>query len=247
MNISRITATAVNLLFTTVIVLTAGIFIGTSWGYLPSRYWWISLVLLFAAEVLAYGSILFVIRSSRRAKGAVPAAVPYITISVLYAAAVLFHIVVFWLIIHVPFRTYMIIHFVTVAAAVAALAVTAIQHRYVKEQQDEQEARTDLFKQTQGKLQNALYLLQARSLPGEAGLKSKLAQLQDKARYSDPVSHPSLVAIEESLFWQSNELEKWIRSSAAGSTEAKEELPLQLIADMDVELEKRNRQLIALK
>ena len=248
MNIQRIAISAVHLLFGTVVVLTAGLFLGLSWGNIPSRFWWISILLLLAAEILAYGSILFVIRDGRRARTAVPAALPYIVISVLYAAAVLFHIVVFWQIAHVSFQAYLIIQFVTLGTAVAALSIAAIQHRFVKDQQDEQKTKTDLFKQIQGILQNALYMLQARDYPHEQGLKAKLAHLTDKARYSDPVSHPSLLPIEESLFWQSKELEKWLRASggAEGGT-ASEELPDQLIRDMDYELEKRNRQHIALK
>ncbi|MNC35171.1 hypothetical protein D3C75_836440 [compost metagenome] len=117
---------------------------------------------------------------------------------------------------------------------------------YVENQNTTKGETSSVFAQIQQSLQAIRMEAAAWSAVKGDPLLSLLEQASEKARFSDPVTHASLIPIEENLLWQIRELDKCLQLWRKGDS-GNGELARQLLDDIMGGLAKRNSRLLSLK
>lgn len=208
---------------------------------------WISMLAVVFAEAAVYGCFASV-GKARQGRDTLPAYMPLAIVSVLYGAAVLVHTIVFWLILKLSLPVYVWIHAATWIVWAIAAAICYRMAGYITSQEQRAAKQTQLIKQLQQRLQTIRNLLERETASAPGSLLAEIGQLQDQLKYSDPFSHPSLSALEASMLWQTDELERCAEQAARnGRDEGSIKLSRSLVADIAADLAKRNKQLAALK
>ncbi|MDF2938136.1 MAG: hypothetical protein K0Q90_3509 [Paenibacillaceae bacterium] len=210
-----------------------------------SGHWWISLCGFIIAEAAIFFYLNKAAQNRRRAQQ-VPTLLAPFTLIVGYAALLLVYMIFFWGMFKISFLSYLLLHGITTAVLAAGLVLLKLYKGYVEDQDTTSGGNTSVFAQIQQSLQ-ALRMEAAAwsSVKGDPVLRL-LEQASEKARFSDPVTHASLIPIEENLLWQIRELEKCLQLWRKGDS-GNGELARQLLDDIMGGLAKRNSRLLALK
>ncbi|MDF2921493.1 MAG: hypothetical protein K0R57_407 [Paenibacillaceae bacterium] len=242
---SRFSLRALTLAYIVGLIITLAIFVWLGQWDLSAGKWWCSLASFIFAETLGYGYLVRLIGNRRRTR-MVHAHLTAGTLILLYGAAVTAIAIIFWLIIPVSLFTYLILHLIAAAVLAAGLIAARAFSGYVEDQEPAAQGETQIFRQTQGILHVLRQDMDNWLKEKDGQLHGLLDQLADKVQFSDPVSHPSLIAMEENLLWQARELEKSLKRLRQGEN-GNLELSRQLILEIMSDITKRNSQLIALK
>ncbi|WP_127587074.1 hypothetical protein [Paenibacillus koleovorans] len=170
------------------------------------------------------------------------------TIVALYATAVLGEIVLFWLIGKTPLSSYTYIHLITAAVAAIGVIITRMIGRSMKENELDTKESQQLFRLLQSKLMAIRSDLEDLEQEQYVELRRLMAELEEQAKYSDPVSHASLAYQEENMLWQAEELQRWVDGLNKNPERLESDAtPRLLISRIRSDLKKRNEQLLHLK
>ncbi|MDO3677353.1 hypothetical protein [Paenibacillus ehimensis] len=247
MNMNRLPAVAAKLMFGLIVLGTVAAFFlcpVEDWG---TGHWWISLISIVLAEAACYYCAVGEVKQNRRGD-VLPASLTFVTISVLYGAAAIFHTVFFWLTLRISLTSYVLIEVITAVLWAIGMGLAYHFTNVVRNQEDDRKAQMQLMKQMKLALDSVSYALEEEEIEEREALKAGVRELIEKVKYSDPVSHPSMIHMEENLLWQIKELERCVRglSDQAGKT-GKVEMSRKLLRDISADLGRRNSQLITLK
>ncbi|TXK81441.1 hypothetical protein [Paenibacillus sp. N3.4] len=202
--------------------------------------------LLFAAAI-CYQSV-YVVSKVTRKEETVAGFLAVVVLRSLYALAVIFHIVFFWMSVGVSLYAYILIHLITLAIWAMGTSILLWFNGYVRRQEEHTEALTRLVKQMQLSLRAMKQQLETKKEAEYGQLKAELQQLSEKVRFSDPLSSLSMKVLEDNLLWQMEALEQCVQLLIKNEADiGNVELSRKLIADITNDLSKRNSQLVALK
>lgn len=215
-------------------------------GYASAR-WWLTAVVIAAAGIALIRQTAGLFGRERERDFSVPAYLPRLVLTAFYGVAVLIAAIVGWGFLQLAFMRYLILHLLVLALFLGALAVAEGYRRHHAAERDEERVRTDPLRRIRRSVESAAVCLESRALPEEAELLRDIRALCEQLRYSDPVSHPSLVSRESDLLWQAEQLEACVRGRDAANPQGNRELAARFIQDIAAELSKRNRELLAVK
>lgn len=241
----RFGSLTIPLLFLLSMLATVLLFIWIGLQVSFSGHWGVSLGGFMLSEAAAFFYVNQISQNRRRARQ-VPALLLPFTIIVGYAVLLLIYIILFWGLFKVSFVSYLLLHGITTILLAAALILANSYKGYTENQDTESAATVSVFAQIQQSLQSLRMEAAAwSSVKGDPVLRL-LEQASEKARFSDPVTHASLIPIEENLLWQIRELEKCLHLWHKGDS-GNGELARQLLDDIMGGLAKRNSRLLSLK
>ncbi|MGZ9585818.1 hypothetical protein [Paenibacillus marinisediminis] len=238
----------VTALFAFVLLITLSLFLALGLPTLFQPHWWISLASLLLVELTAYIYSMFWARNNNQVNQQVPGYLAIGTVIGLYAAVVIANILLFWLVWETPIIVYLTIQIITAALAAIGVIIAIMTRNYINDQDTEVKNQTELMQQIELIVSSVAYELSELNHTELADIKRKVIRLEEQVKYSDPVSHPSIVPLEESMLWQATELQRCvlnIRNNNQGDYQT--ELPYRLIQDILSDLNKRNQQLLTLK
>ncbi|CAH0122237.1 hypothetical protein PAE9249_04785 [Paenibacillus sp. CECT 9249] len=206
----------------------------------------ISIGALIVAESAIYGVILYSLLHSRRFQKQVPGFLGYGTVAVLYFLAA-FVIVLLFSPFHSVF-SYFIIHAIAFMAAAILFGVVAVCVKYIERQEQDTKVQTQLIKEMQLTISAAKRNLEMCDVKQSDLLRKLVHQLEEKVKYSDPVTHASLFETDQLLLEQMRELEDRFRLLNEVEEPYEETAKLgRSIEHIEHLLEQRNRRLIQLK
>lgn len=238
----------VSILFIGLLILTLSLFMILGTLPLWRGHWSISLASLLLAEFAGYIYLLSGARNSKQMRHNVPGYIVIGTVIGLYIVAVIFDIVLFWFILNVSAMTYLYIQIITASLAMIGIIVAVMTRNYISDQDKDVKNQNELMKQVLLSITAANFDVSQRDEEQLRELHKSMTSLEDKVKYSDPVGHPSLIFIEESMLWQANELQKVMHDlNPDSSGQYQLELPRTLIASIMSDLHKRNQKLLMLK
>lgn len=241
----RFGSLAIPLLFLLTLLMTALVFLWIGLQASFAGQWWISLCAFILAETTAFFYVNKAAQNRRRTRQ-VPALLAPFTLIVVYAALLLGYMILFWGLFKISFVSYLLLHGITTVLLAAGLVLMNSYKGYVENQDTTNGETASVFAQIQQSLQTLRMESAAwSSVKGEPVLRL-LEQAAEKARFSDPVTHASLIPIEENLLWQIRELEKCLQLWRKGDS-GNGELARQLLDDIMGGLAKRNSRLLSLK
>ncbi|MNH90793.1 hypothetical protein D3C73_433380 [compost metagenome] len=233
------------ILYLLILIATCAAVAGASLMGTRPGYWLVTLGPILLVEIAVYNYYRYWLRQRSLVSWNLPGAIALGTIIVLYAVAVLFIVVFIQQMIHVSLFVYGIIHLVTALAAAAFYGAVSGFNRYVERQEADVRSRTARFKQIQHHLAVVKQELSNQAHDATQALMNEIRALEEKVKYSDPFSHPSLRILEDNLQWQVDELVKCVQSH--GDVPGNVELSFMLIRDISKDLTTRNGKLHTLR
>jgi|GEM_PF-6271144 Protein involved in chromosome segregation, interacts with SMC proteins len=205
MNSFRLNEKAWTFIYACALVLTAVLLFGIN--LLRPGHLWISLEALALAETAVYGTVMFGFFLQKRNGSLSIGYSAFVTVSALYLLAAAVIVVLFSLLFNVSTLSYFLIHIFVLAAAGIAAGLAAIVFRK-SVQEDNAASQTELVQSMQNALRDALRQLRG----GEEGeLLRELERLEEKVRFSDPVSHPTMLDADRRLVIEAEQLAADIR------------------------------------
>jgi len=230
------------LLVTIAVMLLMGV------SFAKAGHTWISFGALFLAETFIYGVAVGYVANSPFTRKIFPGYLGLGTIAGLYLIVVIVLILVFSWILDVSTYSYALLHFIAmgIAAILAGLMMIYIRNAGLQDISMELEVPwvTDMC---------SVLLLINQELDGwnneaKSSVLQAFKELDEKVRFSDPLSHPKLAGTEKSLLAQayqlSTEIREWVE---AGDAEGQAEKIMKQIRGITNQVTIRNQQLIQLK
>jgi hypothetical protein len=203
--------------------------------------WLVTLGPLLLVEVAIYNYCRNWIRKRSSVARNIPGTIALGVIIGMYAVAVLIIFVLFVQLIPVSLTVYVMLQLVAAAAGAVLYGLVWGFNLYVEKQEKDVNSRTYAFKQIQHNLAALKQELTNESQEATQALVNELRALEEKMRYSDPLSHPSLRILEDNLQWQVDELVKCIQGR--GESPGNIELSYMLMQDISKDLSERNGKL----
>lgn len=182
-----------------VMIVTLAVFLLVTSGGQRTSYFWLSLVIVLFCEVLTFGY--FILYSTNTDRNDIPALFGVLSLICLYDAAVILSMLLFWRIYTVRFPLYVSIHLILFAFFFVIAAIFPVYTQRVSaENQDLKNVKASKNRSL-SKLEEMLF--KAEALQGESidvdRMLLKLSQLKEQVIYSDPVSHPDILVLEEKI------------------------------------------------
>ncbi|MCC3372647.1 hypothetical protein [Cohnella sp. REN36] len=207
-----------------------------------------SLGSLLIAETAAYFYSRYMSTLNRRFGKLVPGYLGYGTIVFLYFVASVVIILVFSVYLDVSTRSYALIHVIALALAGILAGFVAFSVNNAQEQEDEAAEAVQWVSGMLLSISSAKLHLNGVGDAAAAPLKRSVDELEEKVRYSDPVSHPSMRETDELLLQQVKLLSDDILLLGAGFDVAEQSEPLaRRVGQLMNEVMLRNQQLVRLK
>ncbi|RKN84598.1 hypothetical protein [Paenibacillus ginsengarvi] len=238
MNINRLFASlyGIVLLLTVVLFLAAG-----EWGA-DAGVRFVSLLALLFAETMGWRLIVYANAAGAAGKS-LPARLLFVTVTTLYGAAVVLHIVLFWLVWSVSLFAYILIHLATLVVWGTGMGLSLAYSKYVGDQAKRTTAQTQLIDRMRAKLRSIQQTLDRLDWADHEGLRGELRELLEKLTYSASVPRGTMPIAEDSMLWQIDALEQCVRKLEQNKEDKGNiELSRQLIVDITEDLARRNRQ-----
>jgi hypothetical protein len=234
---------ALSVLLTLAVVLLIGL------PYLRVGHAWISISALILAETVIYLLALHYVSNHKRSSGMIPGYLAFSAVASLYLIAILVFIVVFSLVLDVSTTNYGLLHIALLAVAGIMSGFFALYFRHAEHQENESRTQVQWIRGMQSAILTVKQELEGWSDEARGSLRKELEALEEKIRYSDPMSHPELLDMEKVLLGQVYELSSAVRQLAIGTMEVSgesERLSRQ-VREITNGLANRNQQLIQLK
>ncbi|BBI36754.1 hypothetical protein [Cohnella abietis] len=212
---------------------------------------WISLGTLILAETFIYGIVVHYLSNGNRASRLIPGYLALGTIAGLYFIAVVIFIVVFSLAADVSTYSYSLLHVIALGVMGIAAGLVALYYRNAESDDEKIISQVQWVSAMRSELLSIKQQLEGCKHEAEYGLVKKIAELDEKVRFSDPASHPSLVMTEQNLLQQArqlaSEVSTFVKASDKDSEAQASEKLRDQIRDIRNVISTRNQQLIQLK
>ncbi|WP_256759579.1 hypothetical protein [Cohnella sp. WQ 127256] len=210
---------------------------------------WISFGALMLAETAIYVLMTQYLSGGKKSRALIPGYLAFVAIAGLYLAVVIVIIIAMSLIYGATTFSYGLTHFIALALAGIMASLVTIYFRHA-EQQDNDHSVTSLqwVPDMRGTLLSIKHDLEGWTNESSGGLTKGILELDEKVRYSDPSSHPTLTVTEENLLHEvrqlSSEISKLVSSPDANVDNQR---LLRQIREISNLVTSRNQQLIQLK
>lgn len=238
----------INLLFLLMLVLTTVAFILFGGSSFTGLHWWISLASILLVEASGYVYVLHWARNRHSMEQHVSGSLVVGLIICCCGLVMLVNMVLFWILLNLSAFPYLIIQAATAIVTLAAIVIMILVKQYMQRQESDTASKVEMMMQLRLVLAAAKNEMEQVKDLQSGELKQKVIQLEELVKYSDPVGHPSLISLEQSMLWQATELEKLVRSIRNGQhTLDSNALVQRFIHDIQSDLHKRNTQLMTLK
>ncbi|WP_276356149.1 hypothetical protein [Cohnella caldifontis] len=204
----------------------------------------VTLASLFIAETAVYAAALYIQYAGSRFNRMVPGFAAYVAIAGLYFAAVLAIIVVCSAILNVSAKTYALIHLI---AFVAGLILAAVVHLFLKDAEGEESDVKNQVNWNKDLLVTLTMMKQrlAENPESFGDLIREIGELEEKVRYSDPISPPALWDLDFQLSEQVAALADRIgKIDESSSPQADTEEAMRSVKGLIGQLEIRNRRVL---
>lgn len=243
MNMSRIYAGVWTFIYVCALALTFTLLLWIGMPFSSPANLWISIWALVLAETAVYGTALFGISLQKR-NGKLSAGYwAFVTVSTLYFIAAAVIVILFSLVFNAPVLSYVLVHLAVLAAAGIAAGLAAFAfHKSVKD--DNGAAETQLVHNMQHAMRDAVRQLRGGE---DDGLLRELERLEEKVRFSDPVSHPAMLDVDRRLVAEAERLADDICRYAEQPEEAEADSFSRRIRELSDLLTERNEKLIQRK
>lgn len=251
MNKNRRVALITTINYGIIALVTVLIFILLSQPEARGGHFWTSLISVIIAETAWYIYALFLFKNQGDFKKLPPIYFVYGIILSVYFVLVISIMVVFWLILKISYASFLILQFmVPFALCILGLGIFVIYNLFIKKHEQELESSVKQMKQMQLQAHSLKNELALWSHPARQELVSLLEKLEESFRFSDPVSHESLAATEQSLQTKLTELAEKLRELVNKDQEqADQEMVTirHMVMNISNALTERNQQLTTLK
>lgn len=243
MNNFRLYAGVWTFIYVCTLVLTVALLFWIGLPFSRPGHLGISFGALVLAETAVYGTALFGIFLKKQNGSLTIGYSAFVTVSTLYLIAAAVIVVLFSLVFDVPILSYALVHLIALAAAGVAMGMAAIAFRK-SEQDDNVTAQTQLVQDMQHALRDAARQLRDEE---EGELLRELERLEEKVRFSDPVSHKAMLDTDRRLVDEAERLAADFRRYAEQSERVEADLFGRRIRDLSDLLTDRNEKLIQRK
>ncbi|QJD85706.1 hypothetical protein [Cohnella herbarum] len=242
-------ARVVTLIYALGILITLAVVFLAVAPYSRTSHTWLSSLALLLAETAIYGLVLHYLSQGKRSSGLIPGYLAFSAIAGLYLIVVIVFIIVFSLVLDVSTTSYVLLHFIAlaIAAIMASLVTLYVRH---SEQQDGDPSSSSIqwVPEVRDSLLSIKQELEGWNDEASSRLSKDVANLDEKVRYSDPTSHPSLADTEADVLNQVQLLAREINGlkKAAEANGQSERIGRQ-IQEIGNLIARRNQKLIQLK
>lgn len=225
------------------LAMTTGVFLLFRDAWLLPQ-WWLSLGALGAVETVALIYTLILLARGGQAGRRVPGYAASGAVIALYGAAVFIHIMVFGLGLGLSAINYMLVHLITLIAAMILLIVTGLFTRHAAGSEGKTRAALQDWKQVQFSILKLKQNLDTWRHTSHEPLRLRLTKLEEELRFSDPISHPVVFDTERRMLEQISLLSDSVRllPSKENSEQTMEHI-YGLIEDVSHTLAQRNMEL----
>ncbi|WP_239615460.1 hypothetical protein [Cohnella mopanensis] len=191
-------ARIVTLIYVLAIFLTLAVIFLIGLPFSRTSHTWISLGGLILAETAIYGLALHY--SSNGKRSLIPGYLAYSVIAGLYLIAVIVFIIVFSLALDISTFSYGLLHFIGLALAAIMASLVTLYTRHAEQQDDEVSSSSiQWVPDARHTLLSIKQELEGWDDEAGSGLSKGIKELDEKIRYSDPTSHPTLTGEEEDI------------------------------------------------
>lgn len=230
------------------VVLTLAVIFLTGLPFVRENHLWITLSALLLAETIAFRVVIYMLSNHKQFTKLIPGYMAYGTVSGVYFLSVILIVGLFSLWLNVSTFSYFLIHLIALAAAAIVFGLVALYVKNVGHQEADTASQVQLLKGMQLTLLTVKQHVDMWNDENSGSIKQLVEQLEEKVRYSDPISHPSLSLTDQELVQQIQELAERI-SALVRDTEQQEDVGNlgKFIRNIEHQLEERNRQLVELK
>lgn len=239
----------VTLIYILAILITLAVVFLIGLPFSRTSHTWISLGALLLAETAIYGLALHYISGGKRASALIPGYLAYSVIAGLYLAIVIVFIIVFSLAADISTVSYGLLHFIALAIAAIMASLITLYVRHAEQQDGDPSASShDWVPEVRDTLLLVKQELEGWNGEASGGLRKGIEELDEKVRYSDPVSHPSLSGTEKNVLNRIRLLANEISELATASeTDGEAERLSKQIREVSNEVSVRNQRLVQLK
>lgn len=209
----------------------------------------ISLVAVLIAESIVYGYCAFWIRSGGRISKSSPVLISGAFITIIYALAVFVFALIFDVMLDLPPLWYAVGQLLILGIGLTSLVVVGLYGRNALVQEKRAEESTRSLRGYKEELIEIKLLALTWKQSEREQLVKRIKTLEDKFKYSDPVSNPSIFATEDILSQQISLLRDHLELliHVADPQVGWEAETNELIESIENTLQWRNRELSALK
>ncbi|MCR8642945.1 hypothetical protein NV379_09760 [Paenibacillus sp. N1-5-1-14] len=244
MNKFRLNAGIWTFIYVCMLVLTIALLFLIGLPFSRPGHLWISLGALVLAETAVYSTALFGIATQKRGGSISIGLSAFVTVSTLYLIAVAVIVILFSLLFDISVLSYSLIHLIVIA--IAGIAVGMASFAFHKSVQDDNATSQTQF------VQSMLHVLRdsVRQLQGKEEGKQlfrELEQLEEKVRFSDPVSHTTMLEVEHHLLGEMEKLAADIREYMKQPIQEEIDSFDRRIRDLSIILTDRNEKLLQRK
>lgn len=237
-------ARIITVIYFLAIILTVAIIFLIGLQFTRPSHLWISLFALFIAESAVYGLNMHRNSSQSHPDGLISGYMAYATVAGIYLIAVVAAIALSLIIVISTF-SYALIHIILLSAGGIISGLIAMFSRNVIEQEHKMPEQVIWVKHMGLTLLGIKQDLESWKHPESEQLKKGLEELEEKVRFSDPVSIPPLAAAEQQLLGLARNLANGVRNLAHASDVAVEVERIHAqMRDMASQMTIRNQQLL---
>ncbi|KKO51866.1 hypothetical protein [Paenibacillus sp. DMB20] len=227
-----------------IITLLSFVLLGSGGGHrLP--HVWVSGMAAASAEIMV---VLYIFKTLNLRNGnsaPVPFRIATATVIGIYAITAGAEIVLFGYLMKITFTAYLVMQLATFLIAVCILGLIALAGKYAGAHESKESALLADRKETLSWVSSLRH-----TYPMNDRLDRLILELEEGIRYSDPITHSSLSAVEDLIRQKISLLEDQLRLAAAAGEKEKDALAeeaVSIVLDIQETLMERNMQLKHLK
>ncbi|MGM1050105.1 MAG: hypothetical protein ACQEXX_28840 [Bacillota bacterium] len=168
----------------------------------------------------------------------------------IYALTVLLEIVLFGYMFRLTVKAYLSIHLITFLLTAGVLGLVSLVGKYAMSQENKESSSLSTQKEAVAWIASIREQLSGLALEQGSVLNKLLLELEESFRYSDPITHQSLYAIEDIIRQRISVLEDQVKLITGAEHDLQDilaEETIQQIHEILTILMERNTQLVRLK
>ncbi|ANA81432.1 hypothetical protein PVOR_09849 [Paenibacillus vortex V453] len=211
---------------------------------------WISGIALGCAEAAIFIFIGFLIHRRKAASAAVPFFIASGAIIGIYAVSVLLEVILLGYLFKLPVSSYMMIHLITLLVFFVVLGLVALVGKYAGTHEQRETDHLTGKREIVDWIGSIRRKLSQMPVENIQALDRQVAELEETLRYSDPITHSSLVEVEHLIQQKIAMLEDQVALIGGSQKEQHHELTEQavhIIRDILRTVQDRNTALLKAK